>query len=342
MRFSGSIRLRPVRIGFLVAPTDLSTIRRIMRLCSCLWGGRYNPIIPFIEDMQLPRTQRHQQVQGLDIARGYIDFSEPDIVSIEASPGMADRLGWQPDHNYFELPRLISIDEFFELDTRKRVNFAAGHDIFDVIAHLYDQEYKFQRRHKQLFALVESGDDAFFELFGGAYPDDEPLKYISDAYRDVFSPSFFPRRPIPILKFLTDGYAGPLWITKHAIEETNTRHDGPTIFVLDPRNPQDLIDCWNYRLVENDTLPVNLNWLGDHAQFQRERIKEYHRPIPGNPYGTMYHTNVEFARSIDGQTAAQLVSHHFSELPQNSFFLGSYPTMWEVQTVRFIWAGTAE
>jgi hypothetical protein len=43
---SGSLRLRPTRIGFLVDPTDLESLRRIFQVCTCLWGGTFNPIIP--------------------------------------------------------------------------------------------------------------------------------------------------------------------------------------------------------------------------------------------------------------------------------------------------------
>lgn len=47
----GSIRLRPTRIGFLVSPMNMSEVRRIMQICTCLWGGAFNPIIPVCEEM---------------------------------------------------------------------------------------------------------------------------------------------------------------------------------------------------------------------------------------------------------------------------------------------------
>jgi len=336
MRFSGSVRLRPVRIGFLVAPNDLSTIRRVMRLCNCLWGGRYNPIIPYFEDSPARWINRHYQlIRGLDIARGYINFFEPDVL-IEASHGMANKLGWSEDHGYFDLPRVASIDKFFEIDTRKRVHFIAGEDVFDVIAHLYDQEYKYERRHKRPFALIDPGDDPFFELFGGAYPTDESLKYIAGAYRDAFDPETLPASSDTYLKFVRDGYTGPSWITRHALEESRATHRDQTIFVLDPKDPEDLIEAWNYRLVEGTVLPVNLNLLNDHAEFLRDLIKRRHQPIPDNPFGTLFHTNLEFAGSISGQAAAELVASHFGGLPQNSFFTNHYPTMWEVRTERYV------
>jgi hypothetical protein len=306
-----------------------------MRLCNCLWGGRYNPIIPIFENIDQWCIEHHEHAHALDVARGYIDFFEPDVL-VEASPGMADRLGWKSDNHYFELPRVIPLENFFELNSRKQVDFSAGIDICNIIAHLYDLEYKYQRRHKRPFAIVEPAEDAFFELFGGAYPNDETLAYIPDAYRDVFEPEALSASPSSYLKFLREGYAGPAWITRHALEEASGRRHGPTIFILNPKEPQDLIDGWNYRLVERNFLPVNLNWLAEHADFLRERIQEYHRPIPGNPFGTMFHTNVEFSGSVTRQTAAELLVQHFQGLPQSSFFIGYYPTMWRVERERFV------
>jgi hypothetical protein len=43
---SASVRLRPTRIGFLVRPDDFAALRQVMQVCTCLWGGVYNPIIP--------------------------------------------------------------------------------------------------------------------------------------------------------------------------------------------------------------------------------------------------------------------------------------------------------
>lgn len=46
---SAEIQLRPTRIGFLVRPNDLASVRKVMRASVCLWGGIYNPIIPVFD-----------------------------------------------------------------------------------------------------------------------------------------------------------------------------------------------------------------------------------------------------------------------------------------------------
>ena len=34
-------RLRPIRLAFIVEPKDKQTLRKILQINTCLWGGRY-------------------------------------------------------------------------------------------------------------------------------------------------------------------------------------------------------------------------------------------------------------------------------------------------------------
>jgi hypothetical protein len=66
----GSLRLRPTRIGFLVSPTNMAALRRVMQVCTCLWGGAYKALDgpPFpLDHLQLGQTQ---QVAGMVDAFG--------------------------------------------------------------------------------------------------------------------------------------------------------------------------------------------------------------------------------------------------------------------------------
>jgi hypothetical protein len=90
---SGNIRLRPVRIGFLVRPTDLVSIKEIMRYCAAVWGGVYNPIIPVFRAPPKAWTgQPFDRVRGLGVAKGYVRFFEPDVY-VEAENGLLELAG---------------------------------------------------------------------------------------------------------------------------------------------------------------------------------------------------------------------------------------------------------
>jgi hypothetical protein len=86
---SGSLRLRPTRIGFLADPNDREAIQKIFQLGSCLWGGLFNPIIPVCDTIPEAWTDPLFTPPSPDeLARGYVDFFEPDVF-VEARPGLA-------------------------------------------------------------------------------------------------------------------------------------------------------------------------------------------------------------------------------------------------------------
>lgn len=332
MHFTGSVSLRPVRIGFLVPPDDLSIVSRAARLSACLWGGRYNPIIPFFENGSDRWLRLYSGASGIDIARGYVNFFEPDIL-VETAPGMAEKLGWKNTRQVMGLPRVISLGEFYELDYRGRLQFAAGVDILEVMLELYDKEYKYERRHKRTFAkIAEAEGDAFFDLVCGRHPADKVLHYIRRAYDDVFSPMPLPVNATTAIRHLTEGLPGPLWITGHELRESFARsHRDQTFYVFDSSIPGDAIDYWNFRLIDRRVTPINVNWFADYADIMRERIEKAYRPIPGNPFGTKFHSTVCFASSISEEKRIELTKQHLSGLPDMAFFPMRNPVLWHRQ-----------
>lgn len=329
MNFTGSVSYRPVRIGFLVPPDDLSSVVRVARLSTCLWGGRYNPIIPFFETGGERWRFPYSIGEGINIARGYVDFFEPDVL-VESETGMAEKLGWGTGSSYSRLPRVVSIDQYYKVDSRNAVQFAAGIDVLEVMTELYDTEFRFERRHKMPFARVEEADgDAFFDVVGGRYPVDEPLRYITETYDEIFSPEIVSAGVSTALRQMKEGWFGPLWITRHSLNENLSR--GPsyeTFYVFDPADPGDVIDYWNFRLVERRVIPINVNWFAQFASFMRDHITEVHKPIPDNSFGTKFHSNICFASSISDERRSGLIGEHLSGLPDMAFFITRDPLLW--------------
>ncbi|MFC0218061.1 hypothetical protein ACFFJ7_06645 [Pseudochelatococcus lubricantis] len=87
---SAVVRLRPARIALLVSPRDKAAIIKFMRISACMWGDKYNPIIPvFRKRPKAWAAEFPGDVTGLEIARGYIQFFEPDAF-VEAQPGLVE------------------------------------------------------------------------------------------------------------------------------------------------------------------------------------------------------------------------------------------------------------
>lgn len=77
-----SIRVRPLRVAFLVDPADRVGLYRAIQLSSFLWGGSYNPIIPAYR--RTPSKWESHRVRHLplpsDIVDGYLNGFDPDLV----------------------------------------------------------------------------------------------------------------------------------------------------------------------------------------------------------------------------------------------------------------------
>ena len=75
------IRLRPIRFGFLVRPDDGDKVLEIFRINTCLWGGMFNPIIPFFESVPSWGEREDYQFENpKHIIDCYLDFFQPDFV----------------------------------------------------------------------------------------------------------------------------------------------------------------------------------------------------------------------------------------------------------------------
>ena len=50
IRGTVDVKLRPIKIAFLVHPDDKNSLLKAIEINTLLWGGIYNPIIPTYEE----------------------------------------------------------------------------------------------------------------------------------------------------------------------------------------------------------------------------------------------------------------------------------------------------
>ena len=192
----GELRLRPTRIGFLVRPSDLANLQKVFQICSCLWGGMYNPIIPV--NRSLPKAWRSRvlsRLSGRQLAMGYVRFFEPDVF-VETEAGMAQWLGIHDDSSRL-YPRVISIDNLLDGGDLPHSEFAVGLNIFDVYEELYRNEFQFVRHNHSFVALFRDRGryGAYIDASFGAFPKQRPLSEIGRAYEDAFKPTILKHEP---------------------------------------------------------------------------------------------------------------------------------------------------
>ena len=299
---SATISLRPTRIALLVRPSDLSSIRKFMCICACLWGGAYNPIIPVFRNRPKEwRPDLPDSLTGTQIARGYVEFFEPDAF-VEAAPNLLETIGLGALRQATGLgPSVIPLDAFLACGrNRDWSEFKLGLGIMDVLNHVYESEQRFQLRDDRPAYLVKKRPGTgLVEAVFGLYPSDTQSSYFARAYGDVFNPTIVEGTPDTWTKVYMDGAVTPLGLTEYRLGRQPTWRDEPKYFVFDPAKPTDLIDLWNLRIEPSRVFPIPIDWWPALVNEVSEHIAAAHRPLQGNPHGVMHQTTVEFARSLD-------------------------------------------
>jgi hypothetical protein len=315
---SANIRLRPTRIGFLVDPLDMDSVRKIMRINACLWGGAYNPIIPVFHIT--PRSwqrDKHEQITGYDFAKGYIRFFEPDVY-VEAERGLLEKCGLASLRNERGFDNLVvDLDQFMSTEYQSTNQPSYGQCIFDVLKNVYKNERRFELRDKH-HAIISSKDDVFAEACIGVYPDGNESSYLKKAFRDVYKPKAVQSTPETWLKIYAKNFVTPLRVTSHNLEKERLWHHEPIIYIFDPTKSVDIIDLWNLRIEPSPVIPVPINWLGEVSDFLKDLIKDNYRPLKGNPNGIMHHATAEVSRSISEQKFQKIISLISKDLPNGS------------------------
>jgi len=306
---SASLRLRPTRIGFLVRPDDLPSIQQIFQLCTCLWGGVYNPIIPVCATV--PEAWRNHPVltpTGAELGRGYLQFFEPDVFA-EAEEGLVETLGLARTDIDFVQPRIMPLRQLLAPEDDRQSEARFGLTVFDIYQELYEREFKFVHRDEHGVALFEDGtpDSGFLAAAFGAFPSTGALSPLAQAYRDAFKPVTLAPTAENWAKVLEQGMRLPLHFSRYGLDRDAHGWHQPTLFVAEPASPLDLIDLWNIRLFHPQIVPVNLSWFLDQRDFLATFIERNYRPLPGNPNGVMITPTIEFGRSIGEVQAKELI-----------------------------------
>ena len=305
-----TIRLRPTRIGFLVKPTDMASVRKIMRACTCLWGGIYNPIIPvFHTSPKEWRPQKHDRIKGLAVTKRYIEFFEPDVF-VESESRLFKKAGLgalQKDHDFRR--HVISLDQFLApQDHRDWSEPALGLSIADIFRDLYEKQRQFKLRKERSAVLIKPDrSSGLVEAIFGAYPRQKDTDYITRGYKDVFEPKETKASPEIWLQVFKKGATTPLRVTGYELDTPRNWSGDRLIYVFDPQKSTDLIDIWNLRLEPHLIFPVPVNWFNDLADTIRAWIIADHRPVRGNSHGMMHHATVAISRSIDKTRGVELI-----------------------------------
>jgi hypothetical protein len=321
---SAEIQLRPTRVGFLVRPNDLTSVRSIMRASACLWGGIYNPIIPvFNRPPKEWRSDIYDRFNGPAVAKGYVRFFEPDVY-VEAEEGLLERAGLGALRQKYAMhPHVITLEQLLERrDGQGWSEPLVGLNVRDVLSHIYSTEQKFVLREKRESLLVRpQRGSALVESMFGVYPNSSDMEYLRRAYDHVYKPETVDASPETWRRIFRGNAEIPLWVTRYGLNTTRYWYHNFVVFVFDPSRATDLIDFWNLRLEPHPVIPVPIEWFDALSDDIYDLLESEHRPVVGNPNGIMHSATIEFGRSIQKVDAEALITRLKPGLPPGALMV---------------------
>lgn len=321
---SVDIRLRPIRFGFLVRPDDQEKILEIFRINTCLWGGLFNPIIPFFQ--QVPSWWDRSGFRfesAKQIINGYLDFFEPDFL-VEAEEGIADGFG-------FDSERVLQLTDILERPGQGSWD-KYGLSIDDLYSELYREEFRFEPRYQRKMIHVESEESVFAGFVAanfGSFPNQEGLRDFERSYKDIFSPDYKLLDATMCADLYQPRYSSALGIGCEKLRIDYRNYGERVLFMLDAKKSRDLVDFWNLRTIHEHVVPVPIQWLEELSPFCNQLILgDYHygQSYPNRP-GQKY--TLMFGRSISVNQIEEIGRNHlgvnkedFNTLPTE------YPSIW--------------
>lgn len=319
--------LRPLRLAFLLRPSDHETFRAVLEANTSRWGGVFNPIIPRYRARPAHWEQRiGAPPSAAEIAQGYLKVFEPDFVVRTA----------ERQETGLELNERLVIP-FSELQETERVDGSVtwGLSAFALYRDAYLREFRFVRRHAPEVVLPVSADSKNELLVGtlfGLFPADRSLGFLRRAYEDAFEPSRVEVTADNYLETLRarPGVGTPLGIGAGGIERRPARrfHER-LVFLFDGRRVADLMEFWNLRALGHRPLPVPRGWVEGFLRSYKQ-LQEDHRIAPLNDDEGLWVTG---ARRVSDTEVKNLASE-LRGVARGKVGVGFRLDLWDDQQLR--------
>ncbi|MFA4905430.1 MAG: hypothetical protein WC645_02880 [Candidatus Margulisiibacteriota bacterium] len=328
-----NVKLRPIKIAFLVDPREKKAVFEAIKICSFLWGGTYNPIIPVLKRVPALWKKNDRSINfrsnAKSITLGYIDTFDPDyFVSI----GKCDI-----KHLGLDKERVISANEILEnIDSDGTPSYGIG--LFEILNYFIDKELKFTRRQPLniCFTKHEKKSELFLaSVFGklsnniekllrdnyGKSIDAEDKNISVDNYAEILKPStLFVRR---FTSLYINARSSARW------------EQSACLFYLDAQSVYDIVDYWNLRAMGWSIIPIPKQSSASEAtkQLARDYIGDHFGKSRHNP-DIFYHTTVMKSRSVEEKEVKEFIESLNIPKPENPreykyVFRHWYPRMWD-------------
>ena len=247
------VKLRPIKLAFLVNPEDKESLLKAIEINTFLWGGIYNPIIPIYNPTATKWKKRlFKDPCDEEVVSGYLDNFDPDcVVQMGECSDYPFDVG---DRKKIErIPAIVSLSAGFAISEW-------GIGLFEVLNHFIEKEFKFQARFPQDVCIPDF--DKNFSLFlssvFGVLPENIDKVFwanftqVFNAKKTYCSAANYVGLLDPQKLFFTR-------MTELYLETNKYRKE--CILLLDASNSLDIMDYWNLRALGWDVFPIPYQFM---------------------------------------------------------------------------------
>src|SRR6267378_1483769 len=328
------IKVRPIKLAYLVDPGNKDQVREAIRLSSTLWGGVYFPIIPSLKRM--PKTWREMPLRAPEAKKvilGYLESFDPDIL-VQFSknvPEFVTKTG-------LEIIRPTDIWAGLGQDRNLSPKFGIG--IFELLNNVFEEHFRYKPKYpvKVVIPRIPAQLTLFWvSLFGEIPPT------LFDVIEKQYSEPLEIQNTDFALEKLTEMLAANILFPRRVIQRglTSFSHSGlgrdAALYFLDATNVEDIVDFWNLRALGKQVLPIPKQLQDDPGlkDIVIGFLKHHRRPWRHNPKVCEYPSIIRGRSRTMGEMeeyAKTLVITKEPDEPSDSPFLSLqhwYPRIWD-------------
>lgn len=272
-----NVKLRPIKLAFLVNPNDKASLLKAIEINTFLWGGVYNPIIPTYK--RIPPNWEGLPSKNLNaksIVSGYLDNFDPDYIVLMGECAEYS-LDIGPRQKIDNASPILATTEGFGITSY-------GINLFEILKYFFEEELKFQRRYPLDICIPRFGIrfHSFLASVFGKLPE---------SYDKVFWENWAKTLDAQKVKCSTSNYAGFFDPQNLFFTRMTTRYLEPErlpkrcIFFLDATKSLDIIDYWNLRAIGWNVFPVPKQFMrSDKTKLPiLDFIQKNYSPLDLNP-----------------------------------------------------------
>jgi hypothetical protein len=273
------VKLRPIRLAFVVDLADQHAILAAIEASSFLWGGTFNPIIPFYR--RLPKFWKlavGRLATASSVLDGYLDTFDPDFVVTVGSLETAEIKFTGRD-----VIKCSAILKTIREDGTPRV----GISLLELLQQFVHDELRFVRQNPLQIRIPKFGRNHRLFLasaFGSL--SEEALKLFKHNFGKLPGLGWYDCSIENYWNFLAPENMFLRRLSGLHIRPIRySHHRGDCIFLLNADNPIDVIDYWNLRALGWNILPISKEVATDKdlLKFAAEFVEDNAFAFRANP-----------------------------------------------------------